>query len=425
MLVVRYVDPRGEVTLNRRQALGSTAGMIAAAALPWAVRAEDPKRKRLAAVNSAYFKLSHAYHIVGRLVYGYTVNGKHHQPPFQVVRQFNHQYHNEGRMQDLARPLAAKKGVAIAETIADAVGGPDVDGVLMIVEHGEYPRNDKNQILYPRAEFFQQIVDVFQKSKKSVPVFVDKHLSYDHVKARKMYDTAKAIGFPLMAGSSLPVTWRRPEWELPFGAGVVEAVVCFYADLDIYDFHAMETLQCLMERRKGGESGVKSLTTLTGDAVWKAWDRGVWNKDLAEAALRRSASRDYGTPRDHVEKPTAVLIEYADGTRGTLLHLPGYVADITAAVKLKGDPKLHSTLFALPAPPGARFFDALTFQIEEFFATGKAPYPVERTLLTTTLHDFAMRSVADGGTVVSDPAMKVKYQIPDKSWFFRGPFSDE
>ncbi len=414
--------------MNRRQALQSAAGLLTSSALPWQAFAQGAQPKRIAAINSAYFKLSHAYHIIGRFVYGYTVNGKHHQPPFRVIRQFNHQYHAEGKMQDLARPLAKKKGVAIADTIPAALGGDnglDVDGVLMIVEHGDYPRNDKNQILYPRAEFFRQIVDAFKKSNKTVPVFVDKHLSYDCVKARTMYDTAKAMGIPLMAGSSLPVTWRRPEWELPFGASVEEAVVCFYADLDIYDFHALETLQCLLERRKGGETGVKSVRTYTGDAVWKAWDRGLWNKDLAEAALRRCATRDYGTPRDHVEKPTAVTVEYLDGTRGTLLHLPGYVADIAAAVKLKGDPKIHATQFVLPAPPGARFFDALTFQIEEFFATGKAPYPVERTLLTTTLHDFVMRSVAAGEAVVSDPAMVVKYQIPDKSWFFRGPYSDE
>jgi len=414
--------------VDRRTAFKAAAGLLGTAAQPWTARAQEPKPKRLAAVNSAYFKLSHSYHIVGRLVYGYTVQGKHHQPAFQVVRQFNDQYHADGRMQDLARPLAKNKGVAIANTIEEALGGanaPDVDGVLMIVEHGDYPRNKFGQILYPRAEFFQQIVDVFKKANKVVPVFVDKHLSYDRVKARKMYDTAKAMGIPLMAGSSLPVTFRRPEWELPFGAGVEEAVVCFYADLDIYDFHALETLQCLLERRKGGETGVKSVRVLTGDAVWKAWDRGEWNKDLAEAALKRSPTRDYGTPRDHVEKPTAVTVEYLDGTRGTLLHLPNYVADITAAVKLKGDPKLHATLFALPGPPGARFFDALTFQIEEFFATGKAPYPIERTLLTSTLHDFVMQSSGETIAVVSDPAMKIAYQIPDKSWFFRGPFSDE
>jgi len=414
--------------VNRRQALQSAAGLLGSAALPWQAFAQDTKRKRIAAVNSVYYKTSHAYHIVGRLVYGYTVKGKHHQPPFQVLRQYNHQYHQQGTMLDLARTLEKKKGVAIADSIPAALGGEsglDVDGILMIVEHGDYPRNENRQILYPRAEFFQQIVEFLQKSKKTVPIFVDKHLSYDHQKARKMYDSAKKFGIPLMAGSSLPVTWRRPEWELPFGAGVEEAVVCFYADLDIYDFHALETLQCLLERRKGGETGVSKVRTYSGDAVWKAWDRGTWNKDLAEAALRRSATRDYGTPRDHVEKPTAVVVEYLDGTQGTLLHLPGYVADITAAVKLKGDPKIHSTLFALPGPPGARFFDALTFQIEEFFSTGKAPYPVERTLLTTTLHDFVMQSSNAPESSTSDAAMKIAYQIPDKSWFFRGPYSDE
>jgi hypothetical protein len=256
-------------------------------------------------------------------------------------------------------------------------------------------------------------------------VFVDKHLSYDHVKARAMYDTAKKLGFGLMAGSSLPVTWRRPEWEPDFGARIEEAVVCYYADPDIYGIHALEVLQCLLERRKGGETGVKSVTAIKGDAVWQAWEKGAWSKDLAEAALRRSGSRDYGTPRDHVETPIATMIEYLDGTRGTLLHLPGYVADLTAAVRIAGEPKPHATWFVLPAPPGARFFDPLTFYIERFFRTGKSPYPVERTLLTSILHDFAMRSAFEGGQPMTDSAMKVAYQPANESYFFRGPYSDE
>jgi hypothetical protein len=411
--------------MNRRDFLAASAGLAGGC---FFAGAADAKPKRLAAVNSAYFKLSHAYHIVGRFVYGYTLKGQHHQPPFQVARMFNDRYFNEGRMKDLSRPLSRKKGIELARTIPAALGGRDsldVDGVLMIVEHGDYPRNDRNQILYPRAEFFEQIVEVFRASKRSVPVFCDKHLSYDYRKARHMYDTAKEMGFGLMAGSSLPVTWRRPEWEPGFGAKVEEAVVCYYADPDVYGIHALESLQCLLERRGGGETGVKSVKTLTGDAVWKAWDRGVWSKELAEAALRRSGSRDYGTPRDHVENPRAVLVEYLDGTRATLLHLPGYVADITAAVRIAGDPKPHATWFVLPLPPGARFFDPLTFYIEKFFTTGKSPYPIERTLLTTTMHDFAMRSAAADGQVMRHPALKVAYKPANESYFFRGHFSDE
>jgi hypothetical protein len=414
--------------MNRRDFLAAAAALTAGSLSSPRLTASGANRKRIASINSVYFKLSHAYHITGRFIYGYTLKGRHHKPAFDVARMYNHQYHAGGRMHDLSRPLAKAKGIELADTVAAALGGKDsldVDGVLLIIEHGDYPRNKLGQILYPRHEFFDQVVEVFKASKRGVPVFCDKHLSYDHVKARKMYDTAKEMGFGLMAGSSLPVTWRRPEWDLPHGARVEEAVVCYYADPDVYGIHALETLQCLLERRRGGETGVKSVRVIRGGEVWRAWDRGDWSNELAEAALRRSGSRDYGTPRDHVEDPRATLVEYLDGVRAALLHLPGYVADITAAVKLAGDPKPHATWFVLPQPPGARFFDPLTFHIEQFFATGQSPYPVERTLLTTVMHDLAMRSAAEGGAVMTDAALRVTYQSPDESFFFRGPYSDD
>ncbi|QEL18118.1 hypothetical protein [Limnoglobus roseus] len=413
--------------MNRRDALRTAAWTAAATFVP-RLAAADAKPKRIASVNSVYHKLSHAYHIAGRFLSGYTLKGQHHQPPFQLVRMFNDQYHADGARKDLSRDLAKKKNFEIADTITAALGGKgklDVEGVMLICEHGDYPRNKLGQILYPRYEFFEQIVEVFKTSGRSVPVFVDKHLSYDHVKARKMYDTAKAMGFGLMAGSSLPVTWRQPEWEPPFGAKVQEAVVCFASDLEVYGFHALEVLQNVLERRAGGETGVKSIATIQGDAVWKAWDRGDWDKDVAEAALRRSGSRDYGSPRDHVEKPSAFRVEYIDGTRATLLHLPGYVADFTIGVKFAGDPKPQATGFYLPLPPGARFFDPLTYYIEQFFTTGKSPYPVERTLLTSTMLDFAHRSLADGSKPMTGEALKIVYQPANESYFFRGPFSDD
>src|SRR5205823_9608603 len=108
--------------------------------------------------------------------------------------------------------------IELVKTVAEALGGSDrldVDAVALIIVHGDYPVNDFGQILYPRYELFRQIVDVFQKSGKSIPVFCDKHLSYDHQKAAEMVATAKKMGFGLMAGSSLPVTWRVPQVELP------------------------------------------------------------------------------------------------------------------------------------------------------------------------------------------------------------------
>ncbi len=417
---------------TRRDAIAAGAALAATlgtSALPAQQPSGPPKRKRLAAVNSIYYKSSHAYHIIGRFLNGYTKDGKLHTPPFEIERMWNDQYGFDAKTKDLARPTAKKRNITITETIPEALGGAgnlDVDGVLLIAEHGDYSRNNLGQIQYPRAEWFEQIVDVMKSSKKSVPVFIDKALSYDTEKVIAMYKMALANNIPLMAGSSLPVTWRRPEWEPEIGAKITEAVVCFYADMEIYGFHALETMQCLLERRRGGETGVKSIQTIKGADVWRFWERGVWDKALTEAALRKSPSRDFGHPRDHVENPFAFLVEYNDGTKATLINLHGYVSDITAGVKLAGDSKSYATHFQLPPPPGARFFNPLVWHIEQFFTTGKSPYPIERTLLTSILLDYAHRSAAEGGKRIPTPALEQFVYLPEKaSFFFRGSASDE
>jgi len=417
--------------LSRRQFSQSAlaAALGGAALLAGQVRGQTPAKepakpaKRIAAVTSIYRMRSHAYHIAGRFIHGYGIEGVHHQPPFQLARMYNDQYPDN----DLGRKVGAKHGVEVVDTVAAALGGNDkldVDGVLLIVEHGDYPLNDIGQILYPRYPLFRQIVEVFQKSDRSVPVFVDKALSYDYVQAREMYDTARKLGFGLMAGSSLPVTWRRPVLELPLETPATEALVCHAGGVEIYGFHALETLQCMLERRVGGETGIRSVRGLKGDAVWKAGMEGVWPMDLMEAALSRSPSRNPADPRETVETPVAILVEYLDGTRATALNLPEYVSDITFAVRVKGQKELQSTLFELPAPPGAKFFDPLTFNIEKFLASGKAPYPVERTLLTSIVLDFAMRSLAKNGEKIEHPAMKIAYAAPKESSFFRGRCTD-
>ena len=168
--------------------------------------------------------------------------------------------------------------------------------VSLICEHGEYPYNAKAQKLYPRHDYFRKIVAVFEKSGKTVPVFCDKHLSYDRAKAADMVATAKKMGFPLMAGSSLPVTWRRPELEFKLGTKITEALVASRGELEIYGIHDLEALQCMAERRftntdgKPADQGVKSVTCLQGDAVWKAGDDGLWSWELLEHALGRSSS---------------------------------------------------------------------------------------------------------------------------------------
>ncbi len=413
-------------TFSRREFLGVAAAAASAVAWPRGAAAvlQAGGAKRLAAINTVYHIRSHAYHIAGRFIVGYPIDGFHHQSDFKLVRMYNDQY----PAGELSRGLASKHGFEISKTVAEALGGEhglDVDAVLLIGEHGSYPSNEIGQVLYPRHRLFMEIADFFKKSGKTAPVFNDKHLSYDHKLAKEMVETARTMGFGFMAGSSLPVTWRRPEMEPPIGTPMVEGLVAAYGGVESYGFHALETLQVMMERRAAAETGVKAVATLRGAEVWRAADQGVWSRDLLDGALSRSPSRNYGDPRDNVVDPYAIVLEYKDGARGTALILNEHVADFTFAARVKGRSSPISTLFYLPAPPGARYFSAQAWNIEKLFATGKPPYPVERTLLTTTVLDFAMRSLAAGGKRIEDAAMEVGYAPPADSGYMRGRYTDE
>jgi hypothetical protein len=340
---------------------------------------------------------------------------------------------------DLSQQLSRKHKFNPYADIAGALtlGGDQlaVDGVLLIAEHGDYPYNAKAQKLYPRYEYFQQIVEVFRKSGRSVPVFCDKHLSYSHAKAAKMLAAARQVGFPLYAGSSLPVTWRRPELELPLGSHIREALVASRGEIEIYGFHALESLQCMVERRTKGQQGVQAVICLEGDAVWKAGDEGVWSWELLEHALGRSPSLNVGDIRDNcrhfqpppgrptfLRGPVAFVVEYRDGLRSTVLLVNGHQDDTVFAARIDGQKKPVSTLFYLPPPPGAGFLQALAVKIEDFLATGRTPYPVERTLLTGGILDRALESRLQGHKCLQTPELDVVYDPPKDSGFMRGQY---
>ena len=232
-----------------------------AGAAPFALRGQQPKRPKLAAVCTIYFRMSHAQHIVDRFLDGYGWNGTHHYPPMDLVALYVDQVGKD----DLSRERAARHPqMKTYPTIAEALtlGGSKlaVDGVVLVGEHGHYPRNEKGQTEYPRYQFFQQIVKVFRDSGRSVPVFSDKHLSWNWDWAKQMYDTSHSMGFAFMAGSSLPVTWRIPSVEMPENARVREALCVCYGGVDSYDFHGLETIQCMVERRAGARVRLQGLS---------------------------------------------------------------------------------------------------------------------------------------------------------------------
>jgi hypothetical protein len=426
--------------ISRRKFLASTAAALTLAsgsrgqvAPVLAGQAEAQGRKPIAVLTTVYRPLSHSYHIAGRFLHGYQLAGKHHLPK-QYIRSV---YVDQVPDNDLSRELGKQFGFKVTRNVEEALiedGKLAVEGVLIIAEHGNYKRNEKDQILYPRHELFSKVVDVFRKVGKVVPVFNDKHFSYSWAKCKEMMAWARELKIPFMAGSSLPVTWRRPELELPLESPIEDALVACYGPLEVYGFHALETLQTMLERRKGGETGLVGVTCLTGKEVWKAGDAGRWSWELLDAALSRSETLNPGDVRANVGTvavstmplvpPTAFLLEYKDGTRGTILLLNGHIWDFNFAARLKGEAKLSSTMFVLPPPPGARFFDAQVMNLEKFLETGSTPYPVERTLLTSGALDFIMESHHQHGNRIETPELaSLTYRAPADSGFIRGPLN--
>lgn len=423
-------DPPLNAMLTRRQ--------LFAGALPLAfhtsLRAQ--KRPKIACISTVFFKYSHTQHFVDRFLEGYGWNGTHHHPPMDLVSLWVDQVGERDLSRDRAQRHPTMK---IYPSIAEALtlGGSNlaVDGVLLIGEHGRYPRNEKRQTMYPRYEFFQEIVKVFRSSGRSVPVFNDKHLSWNWEWAKAMYDTAREMGFPFMAGSSLPVTWRTPSVEMPLGSRIREALSVAYGGVDSYDFHALETIQCMVERRAGGETGVKWVKSYRGDNFWKASEDEVWPRKLVNAALSRShtlkPSREgfnndlptLESMKRLVERPVAYQYEHADGLKCTMLLMRGLVEDFNFAAELEGRAQPFSTQMYLPMPPGrttlANFFSPLINNIERMFLTGKETYPVERTLLTTGLTAAGVESLFRNEERCDTPHLAIAYQPAKESTFWR------
>ncbi len=380
--------------------------------------------KRIAIVSSIYRYLSHAQHMGDRFLIGYPHEGKWHKPDVQVVSLYVDQKPKGDQSEERAKEFGFKVYPTIAETLRCGTDKLAVDGVVIICEHGDYPKNELGQVLYPRYEFFKQCTEVFEKDGRVVPVYNDKHLSFNFEKAKWMLDEAKRLKFPVLAGSSLPVTWRLPDIEIPLGSVIDEALMVGVGGSDPMDYHALEAMQCMIERRKGGETGIKSVQLLEGEAAWNA----PYSKDLLISALSRSDTPLGLTEKDGrtqdlvrtgelkklVAKPAAYLIEHNDGLKTTLLMLNGAVKDFTFAAKVRGRGTM-STQFLLTPVPNVTYSACLVSKIEEMMVTGRAPYPAARTLIASGMLESCLQSKQKGGEKLMTPQLSVRYNAPAQS----------
>lgn len=386
-------------------------------------------RPRLAVITTVYRTNSHSDVIVSRWLeplptdraFGWPL-GDSGAPRTEIASLYIAQFPEV----DTGRGIAQKHGVPIYETVRDALtlGGDKlaVDGVLLIGEHGDYPYNEWFQHMYPRRELFDEVVQVFRESGRSVPIFNDKHLSFDADSAQHMVAVSRELDFPLMAGSSIPTAGCAAPWTMPMQSGLAAGMGLFYGGLEAYGYHSIEFLQSLVAQRKGGEAGIENVTVYYGDNFWEAHARGAWPDELMQAALKEASTALPGHYRDnlcgHNRKdfpdywPAAFCFRHADGLQTTYISLDGHMKDFTVAVEEKSG-AIHSGCSCAGANTDNFFahFAQLNAAIEEFMLTGKSPYPIEHSLLTTLAINAAVRALPTPGVTIPTPQLVLPYRL--------------
>ena len=419
-------------SLSRRAfCLSSTATAAASLQLlKMKAHANPTQRPKIAFLGTDVYQHSHAQHFLDRFAMGYSMFGKWHAPRVEIAGVYIDQFNERDVGKERIRKYQLQQFDSIADALTLGTSKLAVDGVILIGEHGNYPRNEKGQKLYPRYAWFKEIVKVFEDSSRSVPVFNDKHLSTDWHECQEMVADADRLQFPFYAGSSLPVTWRLPGYDLPLDTPMRESVCVAYGGVDSYDFHALETAQCMSERRAGGEVGIVSVHALRGAALWKELRTRPDTAKLFVSALCRSHSLpvETGYPTapvtlDWAEKAlgesTGYFIEHLDGFR-TAIFLTSIrdfnYAGLTASGEMVGCQMM------LPMPgrnaTTADFFNPLSRHVEDMIVHGSTDYPIRRTLLTSGMVIGGVESLFANQSPFKTDEMAIKYQAPKQSMFW-------
>ncbi|MAT16447.1 MAG: hypothetical protein CMJ46_14385 [Planctomyces sp.] len=387
--------------------LAAAAGFLLPSSLLSAAQPQGDKPLRVAAICTVMFHRSHAHVILENFLQDYLFNGQRVSPGVEVVSI----YFDQRQPGDIVDQVLEQYPIPLYKTIGEALcaGGNElaVDAVLNIGEHGNYAYNHLEQHMYPRKRFFDEAVAEMKRANRFVPVFNDKHLSYSWDEAKEMYDTAQQYGIPLMAGSSVPLAQRRPPLELAPGSEIKEAVSIHLGGVESYDFHALEVLQSMVENRQGGETGISKVEFLDGDGIMKAAEEGRFDWSLAETAIQAELQFKPGVT---ASKPShGILLTYKDGMKATILSIKEIEWGFACRM---GNDEVKATSFYVGPWNNRNLFKALSHAIQTHFKEGEAPYPVERTLLTSGVLDALMHSRKEGKPVET-PELEFSYKAKD------------
>jgi hypothetical protein len=331
---------------------------------------------------------------MSRMLDGYRLNGRWNPPRLQTVSFYVDQF----PYNDMAREQAAEYGIRICRSVSEAIDG--VEGIAVIGEHGSYPRTPRGNFMYPRKRYFDEIVSAFESKGSVVPLLNDKYFAYEWTDARSMAERVHAFKIPFTCGSTVPLSWQRPQLDLPASPRFDELLSVSYSDIEEHTYHAIEALQSVAERR--GETGVAAVRYMEGEEVYKI------SPKLLDAAL---ATRVNPPPEDRGQTPEAFLIRYRDGLLASVLNLNSKTRDYLFAARLRDDTRLRATCFYISLYVHSHW--GFMVQAFENLVLTKSPrMPLERTLLSNGILLAGLESRRKGGTWIDTPELAISYSWP-------------
>lgn len=367
---------------------------------------------------------SHADWLVNKLIDGYWWQNAYTPSRVEVVSLYLHQHDTSL----LGQKVAKAKGIPVFNTPGEALtlGSKElaVDGVVIVAEHGDYPTDLKGHWLLPRWWIHNQVVQVFEQSKRSVPVFNDKHFSFNWEESKWIFDKSRELGYPLSGGSLLPIYYRTPEIELANNTPIKNSIVVGAAPDEGAIFHCIELLQAFVERRKGGETGVKSVQSIRGPEALKWIEANAWASKLLSAVLL-SLNEKPGAVKDN-PRTNICVVEYNDGTKAAIIGKTGPDWTYSGEIEGQKEPTIVS-LLGFPGPfDQYHASNAQPHWITEMMVTKKEPFNAERLLLSTGITNYYMESNWENGKYsavgrrLETPFMNMSYKPTRGAQFSKG-----
>jgi len=369
-------------------------------------------KKRVAAIVTEYWEISHADVILTRMLEGFMLDGFRYSSTLEIVAMYVDQFPDN----DISREVAARHRVPMYDSIEAAMkcGGEsfELDGIIIIGEHGNYPENELGQILYPRRRFFEACLKVMLEAGRIVPVYSDKGFAITQEEIEWVYGQIKQHGIPFMSSSVVPFARQYPASLPPPNGAPLTKMFGFAYDFahespERYTYHTLEMLQSIAENRACGESGISAVRAFEGQAaidkvLGPDWNR-LYHKLGAFINLEDPEQFPY-----RLTRPMLFEVAYADGLLGGIFFADAEVLDFVAAFQMDEHAEPYCTEFYLQ--PGKPFshFGRLVLEIEKFMHTGRPPYPVERSYLTTGALEAILRALHGDGEVET-PYLHVKY----------------